>query len=441
MHRQWVGMAAVALLAVVLAGPPAAAGMPAEQMLASYVNAPDPAFKWEAGPVGETAGMKVSDLILTSQQWQGITWRHMLRVFSPPKPAYAGWMALYITGGTGAPVPGKGLGEDAVGVVLAQTLGMPVAMLYHVPNAPLFGGLTEDGITGYSFVEYLKTGDPTWPVHFPMAKSGVRAMDALQAWSRQSGQEVGSFLVVGASKRGWTTWLVAVADGGRRVKAIAPLVFDALNLLVQFRHSLELWGHYSEAIYEFTNRNLVQEAESNPRLKEAWTAVDPYTYRDRLTLPKLVVNATMDPFYATDATNLYWEGLKGPKYLLYAPNSGHGLDDRTRVFNTLGAFARAVAGGKRMPQMSWERKVEGSRVTITIRAPEAKGARAWFTKASNLDFRLKRWESVPMTGEKGVFTATLERPAELNMAVFGEADFELEGRPFTLSTQNVLARK
>ena len=61
----------------------------------------------------------------------------------------------------------------------------------------------------------------------PMAKSAVRAMDAVQAVAKEGASDVERFMVPGASKRGWTTWLTGAVDD--RVAAIAPMVIDTLN--------------------------------------------------------------------------------------------------------------------------------------------------------------------------------------------------------------------
>jgi PhoPQ-activated pathogenicity-related protein len=434
------------LAALVAANAGYAAAQPAptiaaDQMLFSYVNAPDPTFAWDKGPVKQDATGSISDIVLTSQTWHDTTWRHLLRIAKPAEVTHPGWMALYITGGSGAPRPGVPQGEDMIAVTLAQAVGAPVAILYQVPNQPLFNGLSEDGIISYTFQEFLKDGDPTWPALFPMVKSAVRAMDAIQQYAKQEWKEdINSFIVFGGSKRGWTTWLTGAYDGGKRVKAIAPAVIDILNMRKQLPHQLELWGKYSEMIDDYTSKGL-QDMFGTPRGNALWVAVDPYTYRARITMPKLILRGANDPYWNTDALNLYWDDLVGPKYTLDVPNVGHGLNDPVRLINTLGAFIRTVASGKTMPDMSWKLTTEGDKLTITVNAPQATGARAWVATSDNLDFRPQRWVSTEMQGGNGVYSITIQRPPDKNIAAYGEVDFLSDGKKFTLSTQNAILKK
>src|SRR5438128_8293689 len=89
-----------------------------------------------------------------------------------------------------------------------------------------------------------------------MVKSLSRAIDALHALAKQEWNiAVTHFVVSGGSKRGWTTWLTAVADP--RVKALAPCVIDTLNMQAQLPHQLKSYGKYSEMITDYTKRGLV----------------------------------------------------------------------------------------------------------------------------------------------------------------------------------------
>src|SRR5206468_8338367 len=140
----------------------------------------------------------------TSQTWHGIRWEHSLVVYLPEGVKPGETMLLWNDGGKPDPL------RSLIAFELSRRGKIPVAFLYGIPNQPLFDGKKEDALIAETFVRYLKTKDESWPLLFPMTKSLVRAMDALQAFARQEWQiEVTHFVVSGGSKRGWTTWLTA----------------------------------------------------------------------------------------------------------------------------------------------------------------------------------------------------------------------------------------
>src|SRR5207249_2506874 len=136
--------------------------------LDAFLKKPEPVYQWEKVGEAEQEGVQVYDLNLVSQVWQGITWKHRLQIFRPRKLAHPGFCALYNTGGSGSER------NTQMGVRLAKESGAVYAILYNIPNQPLFDGKTEDALVVYTWIKYLETGDESWPLHFPMAKAVLK---------------------------------------------------------------------------------------------------------------------------------------------------------------------------------------------------------------------------------------------------------------------------
>lgn len=397
--------------------------------LFDYIALPDDSFAYEFTGTETALLGKVHSIHMTSQTWQGIKWEHEIRVYEPSRVEYPDLMGMLITGGN----PSKG--EDLLGLTVAGTAGMRFAILYGIPNQPLYDGLEEDALIAYTWQKYLETGDETWPLQFPMVKSALRAMDAIGAVAEQEwNQELRGYMVTGASKRGWTTYLTGIADP-ERVVAMAPMVFDILNLPVSAPHQKDFWGDYSPQIEDYTKTGLVGALET-PRGFRLSYMVDPYSYRDRLHMPKLIILGSNDPYWPIDAVNYYWNGLPMPRNLLILPNSGHDLGDRERLLASLTTFSRVIASGEQVPQMAWDyaEKPEGSTLTMTT-AGTVKHARVWVAHAPVCDFRPAKWEEAPAAEQAGSFVATIDRARGQWTACYGELELEVAGRTLYLSTQ------
>ena len=98
----------------------------------------------------------------------------------------------------------------------------------------------------------------------------------------------------------------------------------------QMPRQLKAFGAYSARLEPYTSRGLVPIPES-PEGQRLLSMVDPWAYRDRLTLPKLIINGTNDFYWATDALNLYWNELPANKWVIYVPNAGHDLRRQDRA--------------------------------------------------------------------------------------------------------------
>ncbi len=356
-----------------------------------------------------------------SQIWQKQLWSHRILLLVPKGAESSKTALLYITGDG----PRKG---DYVDLnLLAGATKMPIAMLFSIPNQPIWD-MKEDDLIAHTFTKYIETGDESWPLLFPMTKAAVSSMDVVQRFGKQNGMDFRRFVVTGASKRGWTTWLTA-ASGDRRIAGIAPMVFDNLKFDAQMKHQLELWGAYSAQIEDYTKRGL-QAKLATPEGEKLMKMVDPYSYLDRIKVPTLVVNGANDDYWATDAQKIYWSDMKQPKNLLMVPNSGHGLEDRARVVNSIGAFARSLNGDFKFPEFRAKANVTEDDVTFNLEGATPTAVSAWVNESDTQDFRPGRWVEKKLGS--GALRVELARGKW--SAVFLEGKFNEAGRTFTLST-------
>ena len=158
---------------------------------------------------------------------------------------------------------------------------------------------------------------------------------------------VKKFVVAGGSKRGWTTWLTGAVD--RRVVAIVPIVIDVVNVRAcSINHFLRRTA--SGPRPSATTPGTRFWTGEIPRNTRALIRIeDPYFYRDRLTMPKYVVNAAGDQYFPPDSSKFYFGDLSGPKYLRYVPNADHSLRGSDAADSIL-AFYWAILKKKVLPQ-------------------------------------------------------------------------------------------
>lgn len=424
------GLLVVGLLAVPAAP---AADRVTTGPLAEYVNKKDDAFKWSIRRKGQIAGSTYVEIVMTSQNWKGTTWKHRMLILRPAQVASPHEAVLLINGGDWDPkleLPAKPDEKIEGGVLLqvaaaAGTAKALVALVFQVPHQPIFDGKVEDEIIAHTFAQYLETKDPEWPALLPMVKSAVRAMDTVQEVAQQEWkQEITNFVVTGASKRGWTTWLTAAVDP--RVNAIAPMVIDVLNMPEQMDHQLATWGKYSDQIEDYTKLGIQGKAATEEG-KALNAIVDPYAYRDVLTMPKLMLLGTNDEYWTLDALNVYWDDLKGEKFVVYCPNKGHDLNDPPRLLSSIAALYRHAAGEDKMPKFTWEVDESADKVTLKMKGdPKPQFVKVWSAKSDTKDFRKSTWGPtfVEATGDEYVYELPLAETVG-NVAFYGEATFKV----------------
>jgi PhoPQ-activated pathogenicity-related protein len=263
---------------------------------------------------------------------------------------------------------------------LADHASMPVAVLFQVPMQPLWGH-EEDDLIAHTFEQFLTTGDPSWPLLFPMVKSVRAAMDALV-----EAEVADRFVVTGASKRGWTTWLSA-AMGDARVIGIAPRVFDNLDFVKQLAQQKSYWGTYSPMINDYTERGL-QDVLGTDQGKRLIQMVDPLSHLGAISVPVLSITGTNDPYWTVDSTSLYWEKVSAVKWALAVPNSGHVLTNKEWWLETLGSFAIECSMNTIRNRYSTSVKDE----LFSIHLPRSVSSyRVWTAHSDDLHFEDKKW--------------------------------------------------
>jgi PhoPQ-activated pathogenicity-related protein len=403
--------------------------------LEDYVKRPDPTYSWKRTEQRKLQEGTVTHLEMVSQTWREQFWSHHLLVIRPAEVRNPHIAFLFITGGGYNAPSQKDLAHFEL---VAKRAGAIAAVLNKVPNQPLYDGRTEDALIAYTFEQYRVSGDTTWPLLFPMVKSAVRAMDTLQAFAQKEwNQTISDFAVSGASKRGWTTWLTGAVD--TRVKAIAPMVIDMLNLKTQLQWADKVYGKQSDEIADYTNLgfHLKQDEPFMIQLRQ-W--VDPYSYRERLRMPKLLLLGTNDPYWTVDALRHYWNDLPEPKLVFQTPNAGHDLAGGKEAVQTLAAWFQMIADKQRLPNVTWTlRDGAGKPAGISVKSDQtAQAIRLWSAHSADRDFRDEKWSSRELEIQPGSSQAAADvaTPDQGYTAFMAEIELKAStGDRYKLSTQ------
>ncbi len=375
--------------------------------LESYLNNNDNSFQWQVQDKFKAEETTLYRIIFTSQTWRNLTWKHELTVIVPDNVKHKDAL-LFITGGSikeGEPnIHNWDKSDIVMFSQIAQINKAIVAIVWQIPNQPIFDGKTEDEIISYTFHNFQNDNDYTWPLLFPMTKSAIKAMDAVQEFAvKNLKSKMNEFVVSGASKRGWTTWLTGASD--KRVKAIAPMVIDMLNMPVNIPFHKTAWGEYSIQIEDYVKLGVAQQVGSEDG-NALVQMVDPYSYRKMLTMPKMIFNGTNDEYWPVDAIKNYIDSIPGDNHLCYIPNAGHGLGDKKQALSTLSAFFGEAITGNKYPDCDYSISENNGKITLNVKATSniLKDAVLWSTDSDDRDFRDEEWtsESLSAKGKKNI---------------------------------------
>jgi len=279
-------------------------------------------------------------------------------------------------------------------------------------------------------------------------------MDATQSFLKTmpSIPPINSFFVAGGSKRGWAAWLTAAVDP--RIIGTAPVVMPILNMVKNMNHQWRAYGNWSFALDDYLEENVMYYL-NRPEMFYLASIVDPYSYVDRLTMPKYIITSAGDEFFLPDSPQFFLSDLEGPTYLRIVPNAEHSLIGH-QVDVTLAAetFYHRVINNKPLPQFSWTlEKSNSSTATITVKTiDKPTSVVMWYAITMSTvrrDFRLIicgdlnnpdciqpivwYWTELTDTGN-GVYVAEQEPPKQGWVGFFVELDYVYSELPFSTET-------
>lgn len=424
--------------------------------LADYVRAEDLRYEYKeiAEPIqGDGYTAHVFDV--TSQTWHADevkprVWRHWLTMVVPER-VMKDKALLVLTKGLGtatqppATVP-KALVEIAekTNSVVAAFEGFPREPVGFYDETDTAEDMDPDEFAVASFMQFLETGDATWPIVCPLVKSVVRAMDTVQDYTAKNLEldtPIEGFVLTG-SDNGWATWLTGAVD--KRVAAIAPIQFGFVDIVKQIEHQTGRREALSPFLKIFSESGAMSELETK-RGEELLKIIDPYHYRDRLAMPKLLLlPAGVETMTTVDGVSLYCDQLLGDTHLFCVPNlepsemgplltpskkdedkagltEENGLmwmppkpetqvDVAQELRDTLSVFYYKLLVGKPMPKFSWDISDDGSFEVISQDPPAE--VRLWVAESDTRDFRYETigatWQMTKLKADNGKFSGKLK---------------------------------
>lgn len=418
--------------------------------LDEYVNAPDAAFGYQHFGSVPGPGFTVHIFSMTSQQWRTpeevdrTLWSHWMAVVVPDTVVTETAM-LIVAGGSNSELPNLNSSDFQLAGQIAVSTQSIVSVINQIPNQPLIfpdaaSPLREDSLVAYSWDKAMRTGDLSWAAYLPMVKSVVRAMDMVQAVTPTvSAQVVSDFVIVGFSKRGATTWLTGVVDP--RVKAIAPGAIDFLNLAPHFEHHYSAYGFYSPSLHDYIDYDIARRVRT-PEGQDLLKVIDPYSYLDRLTMPKLLINSTGDQFFPSDSGRHYVQELQGDSLVRYVANTDHSLEDpsgsiENALTGLLSWYINIIHDAPR-PTISWQK--EAGTVTVTAFPPPSVATLWQATNPDARDFRKENignaWLPESLPGSNGIYQINVDEPANGWSAYYAEFTYPgIAGLPQVYSTR------
>ena len=412
-------------------------------ILTDYVYKDDGAYKYTITENKVENGVKLVVADMVSQTWQDTEIKNTVVLMIPENPRIKDTAVLLNTGGS---YSGGSLWAT-LGGQMSKLVSIPICIVFDIPNQPMWGK-TEDALMSYTFKQALDDKDFTKkPLLLQMAKAVIKSMDTIEEISAKDlDTPISKFIITGASKRGWTSWISA-GTKDKRIVGIMPIVFDFLDMKEQLKHQKDYYGELSVQIGDYTQLNF-DEIIYTKEAKELLELIDPFYYN--VEIPKLIINGTNDPYWTLDSSSIYYPKLKGEKYIYYKPNASHdmgllkfadnpvqGFFEILPMLNVMKTFIYHVCLKDEMETIEWAWTEKDNKITCELKT-KAKPANviSYTTDVDKRDFRGVKWEGVPLEPtEEGKYIFTREKPEKGWSGSYIEVKFVSEDNtPYSVFT-------
>jgi PhoPQ-activated pathogenicity-related protein len=453
--------------------------------LDEYVHRDDGEWTWEV--IGEERFdyVTVHLINMTSQRWmahdEGFAsrqvWWHIMGIAVPDEVDWNEHGALFIGSGNNnmQEPPARNSYWNVVASSYANDTKMVAAYILQVPNQPILfrddpkqNSRSEDNYIAYTWrwAYDAYTGDmgpedtPFEVVaRCPMTKAAKRGLDTIAAFAAENvpDSNIDKFFVMGASKRGWTTWSLAAVD--QRVIGIFPLVFSLLKMEETVMHHYQtMGGAWSFAFGPYFNEDLTYHLTEQVASDVLYKLEDPFRYRTRLsTIPKVMIVASGDEFFFCSDSHSWWSEISamGPMYMMMNPNAEHVLFPHwLRIYRTIVGFSLNIINGDELPNVRTERGNDenGGYARIVVEGEQPQSVRAmrsmtiddgerrdWRLVAGHPDREVHpvTWNVTEHTEDNGVYECRAESDPEGVewTGCFVEGTFEYAGYPMYITSE------